>query len=183
MSTWQRWQPRAKRVLLLILTLTKESISKERPASLWIVNTYRREQIFTHPIIKVPHWLPWCTAQEISKGVSICIIEAFYVVMKIDLNFTGHYLVIANTDSHENNTFLSWKNVFFNNMVSKFQHICYFCHNIPSYSLRYDLDFTKHCKHIFCVSQTFNTPRPRPAKKGNFDTNAPINSEGQLSRI
>ena len=74
------------------------------------------------------------TAQEISKGVSICIIEALYVVMKIDLNFTGHYLVIANTDSHENNTFLSWKNVFFNNMVSKFQHIYYFRHKIPFYS-------------------------------------------------
>ena len=47
------------------------------------------------------------TAQEISKGVSICIIEAFYVVMKIDLNFKGHYLIIDHTDSHRNGTFLS----------------------------------------------------------------------------
>ena len=58
------------------------------------------------------------TAQEISIHVSICIIEAFYVVMKIDLNFKGHYLIINHTDSHKNGTFLLLKNVFFDNMVS-----------------------------------------------------------------
>ena len=60
-------------------------------------------------------------------------IEAFYVVMKIDLNFKGHYLIIDNADSHKNGTFLSLKNVFFNNMVSKFQHILYFWQNVSCY--------------------------------------------------